>query len=131
MHSLHSYFLLPGDNVLPILYRVKRTRDGRQFSTRTVVAQQRGRPIFAMMASFQRTENFELEHQFPMPTAPDPSTVPSEEDNLRKWSQDPSFPKRFQPWIELRLSQVNCFFLFMKDGKKYSFDKIRQFKFMC
>lgn len=54
VHSLHSYFLLPGDNSLPVIYQVLRTRDGRSFCTRIVQARQRGKTIFILMASFQR-----------------------------------------------------------------------------
>lgn len=56
VHSLHAYFLLPGDPALPIVYQVERTRDGRSFSTRRVVATQRGQAIFSLSASFHRPE---------------------------------------------------------------------------
>lgn len=65
-HSLHGYFLRPGDTTIPILYQVDRIRDGKSFTTRRVVAIQRGRAIFNMSASFQVAETG-LEHQFPMP----------------------------------------------------------------
>jgi acyl-CoA thioesterase-2 len=75
-HSLHGYFLRPGDPAVPIVYVVERTRDGRSFSTRRVIARQHGRPIFHMTASFQAAEEG-LEHQDPMPAAPHPETLPS------------------------------------------------------
>ena len=75
VHSLHSYFLRPGDPTLPILYEVDRIRDGRSFTTRRVVAIQRGMAIYNMQASFHEDEP-SLEHQFPMPDAPDPETIP-------------------------------------------------------
>jgi acyl-CoA thioesterase-2 len=56
VHSLHAYFLLPGDPAQPIVYQVERTRDGRSFSTRRVVATQRGQAIFSLSASFHRPE---------------------------------------------------------------------------
>ena len=56
-HSLHSYFLLPGDTAVPIIYDVERIRDGRSFATRRVVARQHGRPIYYLTASFQRPED--------------------------------------------------------------------------
>ncbi len=74
VHSLHSYFLRPGDPTLPILYEVDRIRDGRSFTTRRVVAVQRGQAIFNLEASFHDDEP-SLEHQFPMPAAPDPESL--------------------------------------------------------
>ena len=73
VHSLHGYFLRPGDTGVPIVYRPEPTRDGRSFSSRRVVASQHGKPIFYMSASFQRPEPG-LDHADPMPegvTPPD------------------------------------------------------------
>ncbi len=70
-HSLHSYFLLPGDTAVPIIYDVERIRDGRSFATRRVVARQHGRPIYYLTASFQRPEDG-LSHQDEMPDVPAP-----------------------------------------------------------
>src|SRR5919106_4742268 len=69
VHSLHAYFLRPGDPTVPILYEVDRIRDGRSFTTRRVVAIQHGRPIFNLSSSFQVAETG-FEHQAPMPPAP-------------------------------------------------------------
>ena len=66
MHSLHSYFLRPGDTAVPIVYDVERLRDGRSFATRRIVARQHGRPIYFMTANFQVTEDG-FEHQDAMP----------------------------------------------------------------
>lgn len=66
VHSLHAYFLRPGDPGVPILYEVDRIRDGRSFSTRRVVAIQHGKVIFNLQASFQNREDG-LEHQISMP----------------------------------------------------------------
>jgi acyl-CoA thioesterase-2 len=71
VHSLHAYFLRPGDPSVPILYDVERTRDGRSFSQRRVVARQHGRSIFYMSVSFQVPEEG-LEHQDPMPSVAGP-----------------------------------------------------------
>jgi acyl-CoA thioesterase-2 len=71
VHSLHAYFLLPGDVNAPIVYEVDIARDGKSFSTRRVVAIQHGRPIFNMAASFQSPEQG-LEHAAPMPQVPPP-----------------------------------------------------------
>jgi acyl-CoA thioesterase-2 len=76
-HSLHGYFLRPGDINLPITFSVDRLRDGRSFSTRRVQAYQNGEPIFSMIASFQDVDPG-LDHQDPMPLdIPDPETLPS------------------------------------------------------
>ena len=75
-HSLHAYFLRPGDPTVPILYEVDRIRDGRSFTTRRVVAIQHGRAIFNLSASFHVDETG-LSHQFPMPEVPDPETLDS------------------------------------------------------
>lgn len=66
VHSLHSYFLLPGDPTASIVYDVDRIRDGRSFQTRRVAARQHGRDLFYMTANFQRHEDG-LEHQDRMP----------------------------------------------------------------
>ncbi len=70
-HSLHSYFLRPGDTAVPIVYDVEALRDGRSFGTRRVVARQHGRPIFYLTANFQVPEDG-LEHQDRMPEVPSP-----------------------------------------------------------
>ncbi|MGD0311011.1 MAG: acyl-CoA thioesterase II [Acidimicrobiales bacterium] len=75
-HSLHAYFLRPGDPTVPILYEVDRIRDGRSFTTRLVVAIQHGRAIFNLSASFHVDEPG-LTHQFPMPEVPDPESLDS------------------------------------------------------
>ncbi|HUJ47610.1 MAG TPA: acyl-CoA thioesterase II [Rhizomicrobium sp.] len=81
-HSLHAYFLLPGDPTVPILYEVDRSRDGKSFSSRRVVAIQHGRPIFNMAVSFQ-VEEPGLEHQIDAPPVPPPEDLPSEDDFRR------------------------------------------------
>ena len=78
-HSLHGYFLRPGDTEVPILYRVERIRDGRSFSTRSVHAIQHGRAIFSMLISFQVVEEG-FTHQIDMPEAPSPESLPLEEE---------------------------------------------------
>src|SRR5919198_4005868 len=73
VHSLHAYFLRPGDPLVPIIYDVDRIRDGRSFTTRRVVAIQHGRAIFNLSASFHVAE-LGLDHQTPMPDVPDPDS---------------------------------------------------------
>ena len=76
VHSMHAYFLLPGEHA-PIDYAVDRVRDGRSFTTRHVVARQGDRIIFEMSASFQ-TSDPGVEHQLPMPTVAGPEGVKSD-----------------------------------------------------
>lgn len=85
VHSLHAYFLRPGDPTVPILYEVDRIRDGRSFTTRRVVAIQHGKAIFNMAASYQVDEPG-LEHQFEMPEAPAPETIPDFRSRMAPWA---------------------------------------------
>ncbi|MCW0212336.1 MAG: acyl-CoA thioesterase II [Pseudonocardia sp.] len=76
VHSLHAYFIRPGDPGIPIVYEAERIRDGGSFSTRRVLAIQRGEAIFALSASFQ-VDQQGLEHSTPMPDGvPDPESLP-------------------------------------------------------
>ncbi|NBN65555.1 acyl-CoA thioesterase II [Pannonibacter tanglangensis] len=86
IHSLHGYFLRPGDPAVPIIYDVDRIRDGGSFTTRRVVAIQHGQAIFSMSASFQTLEDG-LEHQVDMPDVPMPEDLPSEKDLKEKFLQ--------------------------------------------
>jgi acyl-CoA thioesterase-2 len=81
-HSLHAYFLRPGDPHIPILYEVDRSRDGKSFTTRRVVAIQHGKQIFNMAASFQTPEDG-FEHQDKMPDMPPPEGLAPDHE-LRK-----------------------------------------------
>jgi acyl-CoA thioesterase-2 len=76
-HSLHAYFLRPGDPAIPIIYDVERVRDGGSFSTRRVKAIQHGHPIFILSASFQKDEPG-LAHGMPIPDVPKPEDLPPE-----------------------------------------------------
>jgi acyl-CoA thioesterase II len=103
VHSLHSYFLLPGDTAVPIVYDVERIRDGRSFSTRRVVARQHGRPIYYMTLSFQVPEDG-LSHQDVMPDVPSPSESPDLAELLSKGSA--SAAKWLEEWAALELRWV-------------------------
>ncbi|MWV16329.1 acyl-CoA thioesterase II [Pseudomonas sp. L-22-4S-12] len=83
VHSLHGYFLRPGDASLPVVYSVERVRDGGSFSTRRVTAIQKGQPIFTCAASFQFDEQG-FSHQLPMPDVPGPEGLPSETELARQ-----------------------------------------------
>lgn len=79
VHSLHSYFIRPGEPRIPILYKVDRERDGSSFTTRRVTAVQHGRAIFSLAASFQQRETG-FTHQDPVPDTPGPESLASERD---------------------------------------------------
>jgi acyl-CoA thioesterase-2 len=95
-HSLHGYFLRPGDPSHPVLYTVDRIRDGRSFTTRTVVAKQRGHAIFNLACSFHADETG-YEHQLPMPEAPDPETVWTWQEMVQ--TQVKNLPKEIASWV--------------------------------
>jgi acyl-CoA thioesterase II len=81
VHSMHGYFLRPGDSDEPISFAVERLRDGRSFSARRVQAVQLGQPILSMIASFQ-DDDTGLDHQDPMPDVPPPEDLPTTLDLL-------------------------------------------------
>ena len=122
-HSLHSYFLQPGDPSTPTIYDVENLRDGRSFVTRRVIAQQHGRPIYAQTVSFHKTEPG-LAHEEEMPDVPGPddpsvyrvSTRVQEELHADQWDvadirfvgssarglePDPLHPARQQVWLRV------------------------------
>ena len=82
-HSMHAYFLLPGDPKVPIIYDVDRIRDGKSFTTRRVTARQHGHPIFSMLVSFH-TDEPGLDHQAKMPAVPPPESLPNESEMRKK-----------------------------------------------
>jgi acyl-CoA thioesterase-2 len=77
-HSLHAYFILPGDPSVPIIYQVTRLRDGRSFTTREVTAIQHGNAIFSMIVSFTKEESGAFDHQDAMPKVPPPEELSPE-----------------------------------------------------
>jgi acyl-CoA thioesterase-2 len=85
VHSLHGYFLRTGDVAHPIIYDVERIRDGKSFTTRRVVAIQKGRPIFSLATSFQ-IEEPGLSHQAEKPDAPEPEELLSEQQLSQKFA---------------------------------------------
>jgi len=96
-HSMHAYFLLPGDPKVPIIYDVDRIRDGKSFTTRRVTARQHGHPIFSMLVSFHHDEPG-LEHQAKMPEVVPPEQLPKESD-LRK-AMLPTMPDPVRRYYE-------------------------------
>jgi acyl-CoA thioesterase-2 len=98
IHSLHAYFLREGDHNAPIIYEVDRSRDGKSFSARRVVAIQFGRPIFTLSASFQIDEEG-LEYGITMPDVPGPNQLLSVTEYKSK-SLD-KLPEKFQRLMKL------------------------------
>jgi len=92
-HSLHAYFLRPGDPNVPVLYEVDRIRDGRSFTTRRVVAIQHGRAIFNMSASFHVDEPG-LDFEIAMPEVPDPESLPTLRERLEPYRD------QFDGWFD-------------------------------
>src|SRR3954469_19865045 len=87
VHSLHAYFLRPGDPTIPILYDVDRIRDGRSFTTRRVVGIQHGKAIFNLSASFHREEPG-LDFQLPMPEVPHADELPTFEERFAPYKEN-------------------------------------------
>ncbi|MEO0339824.1 MAG: acyl-CoA thioesterase II [Bacteroidota bacterium] len=95
LHSLHSYFILPGDLAIPIIFEVERVRDGGSFSNRRVKAIQKGRPIFFMAASFQIQEDG-FDHQISMPNVTPPEQLVSWQELVARYGdQLPENMKKF------------------------------------
>ena len=100
VHSLHAYFLRPGDPQIPIVYQVERTRDGKSFTTRRVTAIQHGRPIFALAASFQ-VEESTFEHQRAMPDVPGPEALEDWQTAMRRViAGRPPADQKHLAWVE-------------------------------
>jgi acyl-CoA thioesterase-2 len=85
VHSLHSYFIRPGDPSIPIVYTVDRVRDGRSFTTRRVVAVQHGKAIFSLSASFQLPQDG-INHQASAPESPQPETLATVRERYRDFA---------------------------------------------
>ena len=96
-HSMHAYFLLPGDPKVPIIYDVDRMRDGKSFTTRRVTARQHGHPIFSMLVSFHTHEEG-LTHQAQMPDVPPPEQLPTEKEVRAKYL--PLLPEAVRRYYE-------------------------------
>ncbi|HXI86372.1 MAG TPA: acyl-CoA thioesterase II [Parvularculaceae bacterium] len=96
-HSLHAYFLRPGAEGAPIIYRVLRDYDGGSFSNRRIVAMQKGQPILNMAASFHRPEQG-FEHQEAMPDVPPPEDLPRQADLAAKYAAD--LPERIVRFLQ-------------------------------
>lgn len=116
-HSMHAYFMLPGDPKVPIIYDVDRIRDGKSFATRSVTARQHGHAIFSMLVSFH-SEEAGLDHQVEMPHVRQPEDLPDEAEmrrNLLPTMPDPvrRYYERERP-IEMRPVEFDRY-----GGRKY------------
>lgn len=99
--SFHSYFLLGGDHTRPIIFRVLRLRDGRSFSTRSVVASQGGKAIFSAEVQFHREESEDLEHQVAFPVnVPPPESLSSVTQLMQRVLDDPRLREQQRPLVE-------------------------------
>lgn len=104
VHSLHGYFMRPGDTTVPIIYEVDRIRDGGSFTTRRVVAIQHGEAIFSLEASFQVDEEG-LAHQVPIPDGlPDPDALETQRELLAQAEHVPENIRRF--WARERPLEI-------------------------
>jgi acyl-CoA thioesterase-2 len=104
VHSLHGYFVRPGDPSVPILYQVERIRDGSSFTTRQVLAIQHGKAIFTLSASFQ-VEEEGYDHQIVMPAATDPEKLMGEREFKEAFLQQaPDAVRRY--WMRDRPFEV-------------------------
>jgi acyl-CoA thioesterase II len=83
VHSLHAYFIRPGDPAVPLVYTVDRVRDGRSFTTRRVSCIQHGKTIFTLSASFHHPEPGP-QHATAMPDVPPPDSLPTNAERLEK-----------------------------------------------
>ena len=127
-HSLHCYFIRPGDPTVPIVFEVDRSRDGGSFTTRRVVAIQHGKQIFNLAASFKDPEQG-FEHQTSMPPGPHWSELPDQMQMMREAMKDaPEEAKRWlsrpQP-IEMRSQDARSYW---RDGAK---EPVAQNWFRC
>jgi acyl-CoA thioesterase-2 len=106
-HSLQSYFIRPGDPALPVLYQVERSRDGKSFTTRRVIAIQKGEQIFNMACSFQVPEDG-FSHQSEMADAPAPESLMEDRERLRAaFSDQPDTLKRFDSELPIEMRPVD------------------------
>ncbi len=113
-HSLHCYFILPGDPQIPIIYEVERLRDGKSYSTRRVTAIQHGNAIFSIMVSFHAEEEGAFNHQDKMPDVPPPEKLSAEEVAKQPvFKEMPEFIQRYYEMdrpIELRPVELGRYF---------------------
>lgn len=121
VHSLHSYFIRPGSDDLPILYQVDRARDGQSFCTRRIAGIQRGKTIFTMEVSFQTLE-VGLSHQYIAPKVPLPDDVEDWNVVRHRYADDPRFVPSFR-----KLARVALQLPFQMDLRRISPSNMDEF----
>ncbi|WP_429034200.1 acyl-CoA thioesterase [Bradyrhizobium sp. I1.14.4] len=124
-HSLHCYFILPGDPQVPIIYQVERLRDGKSYSTRRVTAIQHGNAIFSIIVSFHVDEEGAFDHEDKMPAVPPPEKLRAEELPKQPiFCETPEFIRRYYA-IELRPVELGRYFgQKFDDGRIHTWIKI-------
>jgi acyl-CoA thioesterase 8 len=103
LNSLHAYFIKGGDPDVPIIYRVRRLNTTNNFEMHSISAKQNGQTIFHCQASYHRPEESPLFHERSMPSAPDPESLISQEDQLKAMLEDPRLPDSSRLLISERL----------------------------
>lgn len=107
VHSLHAYFLRPGDPNVPILYEVDRVRDGKSFSTRRVLAVQHGRAIFNMQASFHEYETG-LDYQLAAPLdVPSADTIPDFDERMKPHKAELGLDEWYHRWRPIDIRHID------------------------
>ncbi|KAI8342501.1 HotDog domain-containing protein [Chlamydoabsidia padenii] len=106
VHSLHSYFILPGDVTIPMLYEVIPLRDGRSFATRFVRAKQRGKAVFVCTCSFAKSsEEISVEHQSTMPTVPEPESLQSADELLEHALANNNLTAKYRDYLQKQVDE--------------------------
>ncbi|KAI8879595.1 Thioesterase/thiol ester dehydrase-isomerase [Backusella circina FSU 941] len=104
IHSLHAYFILACNVEIPVIYKVRRVRDGRSYATRIITATQRGKAIFVCSCSFAKPDNsIHLDHQSNMPDVTDPDSLPSDIEVLQSTLESTDYPQKFRKQLLNRL----------------------------
>ncbi|CAO3682941.1 unnamed protein product [Rhizopus stolonifer] len=109
VHSLHSYFILAGSSTVPVIYQVRRLRDGRSYATRYVTASQNGKVIFVCSFSFAKpdTKNVSLTHQVKMPKVPSPDEFTLEKDSFKELLDQKDIAPKYREHLEERMEEIS------------------------
>ncbi|KAI9272438.1 thioesterase-like superfamily-domain-containing protein [Sporodiniella umbellata] len=108
VHSLHSYFILAGSPKVPVIYQVRRLRDGRSYATRYVIASQNGKVIFVCSFSFAKldTKNVNVTHQVKMPEVPPPEEFVLERDSFKEILEEKDIAPKYREHVEERMEEI-------------------------
>ncbi|OBZ86625.1 Acyl-coenzyme A thioesterase 8 [Choanephora cucurbitarum] len=106
VHSLHSYFILPGNSEVPVVYQVSRLRDGKSYATRYVTASQKGKAIFVCSFGFTRPDQgVSIDHQATMPKVPEPESLPSETELLEEALKNKDVAPKYVEQLKIRIEE--------------------------